>query len=78
MKNLSGKGNWLPDEETTTKTKMVVTRKRKVTIKLTSEIKKLETINLSLDKKYKQAADKNLLDAMISLDTAIIALQNVN
>lgn len=77
MQNLSGKANWLPKEKTT-KTKMVVTKKRKVTIKLTSEIKKLETINSSIDKKYKQSPDKNLLDAIISLDMAIMSLQNVN
>ena len=77
MQNLSGEAkNWLPEEKTTTK--MVVPKKKKVTIKLTSEIKKLETINSSLYRKYNQAADKNILDAIMSLDTAIYALENIN
>ena len=78
MQNLSGKANWLPEEETTVTKELKVVKKRKVTQKVTSEIKKLETINSSLDTKYKQNSDKNLLDAMTSIQMAILALQNLN
>jgi len=53
-------------------------KKKTAKIKIISEIQKLERINNSLIKKSVIAPDKNLYDAMMSLELSINSLKNVN
>jgi len=53
-------------------------KKKTAKIKIISEIQKLERINTSLIKKSGIAPDKNLYDAMMSLELTINSLKNVN
>jgi len=75
--NISGNaGNWLTAEEKSKKetTDKVVERKP---VNVVKELKSLKDLYDKLDVKHKEISNKDLNDALVSIDAAIRALNNI-
>ena len=74
--NISGSaGGWIPtNEKSKADTTTVVERKP---INVVKELKSLKDLYDKLDAKHKEMSNKDLNDALVSVDAAIRALNNI-